>query len=194
MVLSDERLREKLAQRTRLRNSYMPGSYNYEVEDEIVSAFTELLTRRAAEQQEPDARRKVSLLWLDGYLAELKKTPNRFADDIWELEQIREQFAASPQPPVPPGSGVRVKPLEWSDEGDDYGLASDSLVGRYVIRRDRLASTSFELVLIEQVGEQLVQNTLREGMLSVDTAQAAAQADYEQRIRAALLNGGSHDR
>ena len=34
-----------------------------------------------------------ALRWLDGYIAELKRTPNRFADDIWELEQVREALA-----------------------------------------------------------------------------------------------------
>ncbi|WP_199091584.1 TFIIB-type zinc ribbon-containing protein [Bosea sp. ASV33] len=82
--------------------------------------------------------------------------------------------------PAPSGSGGRVKPLEWQPTSSGFCWHAASAVGRYFIEERH---SDFRWNVEGWPGEWAV-NTL-------DEAKAAAQADYEARIRSALANDAS---
>jgi hypothetical protein len=119
-----------------------------------------------------------------------KPNPPSNVDPFWQgvaaakvaiMQAIRARAMLAAAPASPSVDAPRVKELEWED--DDI---ADTLCGRYVIQEDGAAATSLQLVLIAQDQADLFHNTLREGLLTVDEAKAAAQADYEARIRSAI--------
>ncbi len=87
----------------------------------------------------------------------------------------------------PRPDAVKVKPLEWRDRYEkplrENDLIADSVCGQYVIRPSA-SNQGFRLWMPGM-------DYNRAGVhLTVDSAKAAAQADYEARIRAALTDGG----
>ncbi|MFG1302666.1 hypothetical protein V5F34_00805 [Xanthobacter autotrophicus] len=80
--------------------------------------------------------------------------------------------------------GPKVKPLEWSWE-PPYSVAR-ALGGHYAVERWEGARGSDHFDLI---GTFL---TRHDGFSSLDEAKSAAQADYEHRIRSALVLPAPH--
>ncbi|WLS01693.1 hypothetical protein [Shinella oryzae] len=76
---------------------------------------------------------------------------------------------------------VKIKPLEWPNDSD-WNIATSEL-GRYVVR-PCLATNFSGQWLLRRAGAESSDKTLYP---SEDAAKAAAQADYEQRIRSALV-------
>jgi len=74
--------------------------------------------------------------------------------------------------------GVKVKPLEWGDTHAERGIHMQARTpfGRYVLKR----GTGFCYEVSGPAG-------FREAYKFEEAAQAAAQADYEARIRSALV-------
>lgn len=94
-----------------------------------------------------------------------------------------KMLTASPPPAASPASpsGVRVKPLEW------IGL-SDSCI----------AHTPFGVYKVAQAGETVNMFIARSELpksfhATLDEAKAAAQSDFETRIRSALVSGSRED-
>lgn len=88
---------------------------------------------------------------------------------------------ASPEPASIAGAGgVTVKPLEWTwrDDQSRRGFEAASLFGDYFV--------SVSKVAILGIGWRAPYGN-HFASPSVESAKAAAQADYEQRIRSALL-------
>jgi hypothetical protein len=77
---------------------------------------------------------------------------------------------------------VKIKPLEWPNDSD-WNIATSEL-GRYVVR-PCLATNFSGQWLLRRAGAENSDKTLYP---SEDAAKAAAQADYEQRIRSALVD------
>ena len=73
----------------------------------------------------------------------------------------------------------KVKPLEWDDwsEPHEYWYCSETSFGRYIIRQAFFSESCFIAVTPTEL--RISENTLED-------AKAAAQADYERRIIAAL--------
>lgn len=95
----------------------------------------------------------------------------------WTGKMPAPSPAASPASP----SGVRVKPLEW------IGL-SDSCI----------AHTPFGVYKVAQAGETVNMFIARSELpksfhATLDEAKAAAQSDFETRIRSALVSGSRED-
>lgn len=87
-------------------------------------------------------------------------------------------LASSTSPASAPGSGVRVKPLEWEQpEPDWWDVYDRALQIGYAVNQRRDGS-----VRLRVPGETSF--AIFAG--SVEEAKAAAQADFEQRIRSAL--------
>ena len=87
-------------------------------------------------------------------------------------------LSASPAPASAPGSGVRVRPLEWKQPEPDWWEVYDrTLQLGYEVNQRRDGS-----VRLRVPGETSF--AIFAG--SVEEAKAAAQADFEQRIRSAL--------
>ena len=76
-------------------------------------------------------------------------------------------------------SRPKVKPLEWDDwsEPHKYWYYSETSFGRYSIRQAFFQESCFVVVTPTEL--RISENTLED-------AKAAAQADYERRILAAL--------
>jgi hypothetical protein len=83
---------------------------------------------------------------------------------------------------------VKVRELEWDDcsEEDGVGHVADTIVGRYLIEQDTTSATTWQLRFITLRFENEVHIDLAGGV-PIDFAKAAAQADYERRIRSALV-------
>ncbi len=79
------------------------------------------------------------------------------------------------------GVGVKVKPLEWSIEDRHYIRIHN---GRGLGLRYQAASKVYSSGWIVTLGEEVIYNY---DEADEDAAKAAAQADYEQRIRSALI-------
>jgi hypothetical protein len=77
---------------------------------------------------------------------------------------------------------VKIKPLEWPNDSD-WNIATSEL-GRYVVRPCLATNFSGQWLLM-RAGAEDSDKTLYP---SEDAAKAAAQADYEQRIRSALVD------
>lgn len=100
----------------------------------------------------------------------------------------RPLFGASPPPPQP-GVRVTVKPLEWGKTS--YGRPEvRCLVGTYRINEAMNGGWSATL---GGINSRLLKTTDgRENFATIDEAKAAAEADYETRIRSALnIDGGA---
>lgn len=84
-------------------------------------------------------------------------------------------------------AGVRVKPLEWVRDPLGRGdFSADTIAGQYSVGR---LSDGYGAILRHIVdGGQYDQDVAR-GLPSVKAAKAAANADYESRIRSALEPG-----
>lgn len=113
----------------------------------------------------------VSLAWLADHIRELKRTPNRFADDIYGLEQIYDLLSAAHAPQ----GGVRVRPLAWkyypaTNVGVEEWVASGACDFHAIVQR---SGDGWHLLGSPEVGD-------------LDGRKATAQADYEASIRAAL--------
>jgi hypothetical protein len=97
--------------------------------------------------------------------------------------------ALSPPAPAPSGSGVRVKPLVWSD-------ASDRLSGSlyYSLAKTPFGDCWVSRTVAQEWDASVGGNKLRDERGSValysslDEAKAAAQADFEQRIRSCIAS------
>lgn len=111
-----------------------------------------------------------------------------FREDEWPARKLGPELAASPSSP---SSGVRVKALEWRELTDDRGDGTREPNG------DWEAETALSIYQVEMipVGDTLTVWGLTYGIghayiggdhASPDEAKAAAQADYEARIRSAL--------
>lgn len=127
-----------------------------------------------------DVRTPVAGGWLRG-LAEEMQTEQ----DVWgwavrhhcgaqgpECDTEAEAIAAWNRRAALPARGVAVKPLQW-EAGERDQRRADSILGEFCV-------TFFG-------GKWFYQGEPRKGMLD---AQAAAQADYEARILAALEQEG----
>lgn len=77
------------------------------------------------------------------------------------------------------GTSVEVKPLEWKTYGD-FEHSAKALGGHYIIMRR--APASGERFILHTMGRDL-----KADCGTLDEAKALAQADYEQRIRRALI-------
>jgi hypothetical protein len=77
-------------------------------------------------------------------------------------------------------SGVRIKPLKWQDGGLNDLVAKTQFGGEWRIR-ELPRYLPWELTVHDMDGEHVDCRTL-------DEAKAAAQADYEARIRASITS------
>lgn len=80
---------------------------------------------------------------------------------------------------------VEVKALEWED-CDDLGHCADTIIGRYWIEPDDLATQSFQLRLTTIESEEECSLILARGQVEPATCVTAAQADFNQRILSSL--------
>lgn len=85
-------------------------------------------------------------------------------------------------------AGVTVKPLEWSNRGDDW--YAESQVGQYAVG---LVHGSFVAMLRGIMSGNMDDLRIEaQPFDDADEAKAAAQADYERRVGSCLI-WGSHD-
>ena len=90
------------------------------------------------------------------------------------VREVRNLYAESPQ--IAPAATVRT--LEWDDRGETIRdrFKAPSILGDYYVAREKSGLFSWRTYLLH--GSIIVGNA--------DEAKAAAQADYEARIRSAL--------
>ena len=92
-----------------------------------------------------------------------------------EIEANPNRYAASPSSPA---SGVRVKALEWVQSSfGGQAWRAHSILGLYRVAMGSTAGWAFEGYDGTEVSQRAD---------NIDAAKAAAQADYEARIRSAL--------
>ena len=108
----------------------------------------------------------------DEHYAVWEAMKKRFPDSV--TLQYRDLYAA------PPAPSVAVKVLEW-DVNDSWNV-SKTVIGTYVVR-PCLATNYIGQWLLRRAQNENSDKTLYS---SEDEAKAAAQADYEARIRSAL--------
>lgn len=103
-----------------------------------------------------------------------------FWNDFGEGVRFALHYASPPSAPA----GVKVKPLEWrmaKPDGENQTAYADSIVGEYTAFAFRSLSPTRHMVFGWQ------RRSADEGRAgSFDEAKAAAQADYDQRIRSSL--------
>lgn len=101
-------------------------------------------------------------------------------DALGMVSFVRAALSPTEAPAPATGGEVRVKPLDWQPTSSGFCWHAASAVGRYFIEERH---NDFRWNVEGWPGAWAV-NTL-------DTAKAAAQADYEARIRASLASDAS---
>lgn len=112
-------------------------------------------------------------------------TGDQYTQGLWDQSQriigkikaLRATPAATK--PADAGGGVRVKPLEWNDTPSETSWVADTSIGRYFVHHYPDANVFISFLEGRPDSKSC-------GVATLDAAKAAAQADYEQRIRSAL--------
>lgn len=93
-------------------------------------------------------------------------------------------LASATPAPADNGAGVRVKALEWREAGQLAAYSTPPIGATYAIQ---LHSPAWNERVQLTIREALQENTATRHFKTLDEAKAAAQADYEARIRSALV-------
>lgn len=191
-TVSTERLEELLRIEIGERDRYLEGTFLWLKHDDKANAFAELITKRTlasrtqspAEWQVEAAARVLVPVWYGGFEDQTQKeeggwlhppgTPNKRA-----LDTARDVLrAASIHAPERSKEDVTVKPLEWHERVTGVQRA-ETIVGDYRVWTHYQADGV--------VFWQLSDGGIKAGGKGTEAeCFAAAQADYEQRIRSAL--------
>lgn len=191
--LTDERLREIEA-----GNTDQPIGYNPLVREARMMARELLALRTTGEAVAPrswwweaitDDNHKLALLRIDDLMEELEALSG--AVEAYEARRFpiapptpeeAAAFRAEQEAAHPPAPQPEVKALEWREEKPKIWRAT-SMLGRYTI--------------IQETARQSIwwgpepTNYVEPVASTLEAAKAAAQADFDRRIRSALVGGGA---
>lgn len=100
------------------------------------------------------------------------------SEPVYAMTQALQEWSAlRPSPAQPETGGGKVRELEWGPFGASTGLGST-----YYVRYHDDETWGWHLTMEREEPARFK---------TADEAKAAAQADFEQRIRSALTDGGS---
>lgn len=125
-------------------------------------------------------RRAAYVMFMDGYYSK-----DLAQEAISEIERLRSEVKALSAPRIP---DVHVKPMAW-DKANSGKPEASTVVGIYRIVQ---AWSGGWAVTIKN--DMLRDTDGRMNFATLDTAKAAAQADYERRILSAIASDGAVSR